>query len=232
MFTLFTFYRSDEWKDFIKALRQERTNADGFLICEHCGRPILKAYDAIAHHLQELTEENVNDYAISLNPENIALVHHACHNRIHDRFGNRSPRQVFIVYGAPLAGKSSWVNDNKGEGDLVLDLDSIWEAVSGCRRYEKPARLNAVVFRIRDDLLDIVRHRLGKWRNAYIIGGYPLQGERERLAQELHARIVHIDTDKAECLRRLENDTERDKTAYAGYIAEYFDRLTPPDENI
>ena len=114
----------------------------------------------------------------------------------------------------------------------MLDLDSIWEAVSGCRRYEKPARLNAVVFRIRDDLLDIVRHRLGKWRNAYIIGGYPLQGERERLAQELHARIVHIDTDKAECLRRLENDTERDKTAYAGYIAEYFDRLTPPDENI
>lgn len=231
MFTLFTFYRSDEWKDFIKALRQERTNAEGFLICEHCGRPILKAYDAIAHHLQELTEENVNDYTISLNPENIAFVHHACHNRIHDRFEHRTIRQVFIVYGAPLSGKSTWVKDNKSEGDLVLDLDSIWEAVSGGDRYIKPARLKAVVFGLRDNLLDIIRHRLGKWRNAYVIGGYPLQGERERLAQELHARLVHIDTDKAECLRRLEMDTQRDKTEWAQYIEDYFDRLTPPVKN-
>ena len=229
MFTLFTFYRSDEWQKLIAALKQERTNSDGFLICEHCGKPILKPYDAIAHHLQELTEENVNDYSISLNPENLAFVHHACHNRIHDRFEHRTMRQVFIVYGAPLAGKSSWVKDNKADGDLVLDLDSIWEAVSGGDRYMKPARLKAVVFRIRDELLDITRHRLGKWRNAYIIGGYPLSNERERLAQELHARLVHIDTDKAECLRRLENDTTgRDKKEWAQYIEEYFDRLTPP----
>ena len=231
MFTLFTFYRSDEWQKLIKQLKQERTNAEGFLICEHCGRPILKPYDAIAHHLQELTEENVNDYTISLNPENIAFVHHACHNRIHDRFENRTIRQVYIVFGAPLAGKSSWVKDNKADGDLVLDLDSIWEAVSGGERYTKPARLNAVVFRLRDDLLDMIRHRLGKWRNAYVIGGYPLQGERERLAQELHARLVHIDTDKAECLRRLEMDTQRDKMEWAQYIEEYFDRMTPPVKN-
>lgn len=229
MFTLFTFYRSDEWQKLIAALKQERTNSDGFLICEHCGKPILKPYDAIAHHLQELTEENVNDYSISLNPENLAFVHHACHNRIHDRFEHRTMRQVFIVYGAPLSGKTTWVTENKGDGDLIIDLDSIWAAVSGCERYIKPARLKAVVFRIRDELLDIARHRLGKWRNAYIVGGYPMSNERERLAQELHARLIHIDTDKAECLQRLENDiTGRDKKEWAQYIEEYFDRLTPP----
>lgn len=231
MFTLFTFYRSDEWKRFRDTIIAERTQEDGYIYDEVTGKPILKAYDLILHHITELTEENVNDYSISLNPENIMVVSHKTHNQIHDRFEHRTIRQVFIVYGAPLSGKSSWVKDNKGEGDLVLDLDSIWEAVSGGERYEKPARLNAVVFRLRDDLLDMIRHRLGKWHNAYVIGGYPLQGERERLAQELHARLVHIDTDKAECLRRLENDTQRDKAEWAQYIEDYFERLTPPVEN-
>ena len=229
MFTLFTFYRSDEWQRFRDTIIAERTQEDGYIYDEVTGKPILKAYDLILHHKTELTEENVNDSSISLNPENIMVVSHKTHNQIHDRFEHRTMRQVFIVYGAPLAGKSSWVKDNKADGDLVLDIDSIWEAVSGGDRYIKPARLKAVVFRIRDELLDITRHRLGKWRNAYIIGGYPLSNERERLAQELHARVIHIDTGKAECLRRLENDTTgRDKKEWTQYIEEYFDRLTPP----
>lgn len=231
MFTLFTFYRSDEWKKLLATLKQERTNADGFIICEHCGRPILKPYDLIGHHIEELTEENVNDYTISLNPENIAFVHHGCHNRIHDRFEKRTQRQVFIVYGAPLSGKTTFVKENAIEGDLIVDLESIWESISGSK-YAKPNRLKAIAFKVRDAELDAVKHRLGQWRNAYIIGGYPLQSERERLAQEMHARLIYIDTPKEVCLERLENDTERPKEDYKKYIAEYFDRAGhPPQKN-
>ena len=67
------FYKSHKWETFIANLRSERTNADGFIICEKCGKPILKAYDCIGHHIKELTDSNVDDVTISLNPENIQL---------------------------------------------------------------------------------------------------------------------------------------------------------------
>lgn len=51
--------------------------------------------------------------------------------------------------------------------------------------------------------LESVKYRRGKWLNAYIIGGYPYQDERERLAESLGAREVFIDTDREECLSRL-----------------------------
>lgn len=226
----FSFYRSKEWRKLLDNLKNERTNDNDQLICEYCGRPISKAYDVIGHHKIELTEENVNDYDISLNPQNIQLVHHACHNRIHNKLGY-SNREVFLVYGAPLSGKSTWVKDNMSAGDLVIDIDSVWQCISFLGRYEKPPKLKSVVFKVRDCLLEAVKYRLGKWNNAYVIGGYPLQGERERLIKELGAREVFINTSEEECLQRLHDcDDGRDKAEWEGYIRTWFSAFMPPIE--
>lgn len=227
MYDLFAFYRSKEWKSLLAQLKIERLNSNGEIICQYCGKPITKAYDIIGHHVEELTEENVNNYNVSLNPNNIIFVHHRCHNYIHNKLGY-AVRGVFLVYGAPLAGKRTWVNTNRNEGDLVVDIDSIWQAVSGCERYVKPNRLKAVVFKVRDNLIESVKYRLGKWNNAYIIGGYPLQSERERLCKELGAKEIFIECTKEECLQRLANDQERkDIEEYKKYIEDWF-KITPP----
>lgn len=225
----FSFYRGKEWRDLLQQLKQERVNADGQIICEYCGKPIIKAYDMIGHHNIELDEENVNNYDISLNPNNISLVHHRCHNYIHNKLGY-SIRQVFIVYGAPLSGKTTFVKDNANEGDLIIDIDSIWQCVSGLPRYNKPNRLKAIVFKVRDSLIECVKYRYGKWDNCYIIGGYPLQSERERLIKELGAREVFINASQSECMARLESiDDGRDRDEWARYIADWFARYTPPE---
>lgn len=220
--SLYNFYRSDNWTNLLKILKLQRVNSEGQLICEHCGKPIVKAYDCIGHHRIELTEENYTDYGISLNPDLIALVHHRCHNQIHDRLGMATVRQVFIVYGAPLSGKSTWVKDNMDEGDLIIDMDSIWECVSGCDRYIKPKRLNSVVFSVRDNLLESVKYRRGKWLNAYVIGGYPYQGERERLIDSLGAREIFIDTTRDECINRLTQCKDREFNVWLDYINNWF----------
>lgn len=213
----------------MEALKLERVNDDGQLICEYCGRPIVRAYDAIAHHKEPLTEDNVNDFSISLSPSNIMIIHHKCHNIIHDRLGLKYERRVFLVYGSPLAGKTTWVRDNMQAGDLVVDMDNIWQCVSGCDRYTKPKRLNAVVFKMRDTLLDCVRYRLGHWLNAYIVGGYPLISERERLCKELGAQEIFIDASRAECMERLNNiDDGRDRVEWAAFIDHWHDTFTPP----
>lgn len=220
----FSFYRSPEWKKLMDNLKLERVNEEGQVICEHCGKPIVKSYDIIGHHKIELDEENVMDANISLNPKNIMLVDHKCHNLIHNKLGY-AHRQVYLVYGSPLSGKSSYVKQNMLSGDLIIDIDNIWQCVSGQPRYEKPARLKSIVFKIRDELLNSVKFRMGKWNNCYIVGGYPLQSERERLIRELGAREIFIDTDKEECLKRLKMaDDGRNKEEWTKYIDEWFER--------
>ena len=223
MYSLETFYRGKHWRSLLKQIKQERTNENGEIICAYCGKPILKAYDIIGHHREELTEENVNDFSISLNPELIDLVHGRCHNYIHNKLGY-GRRQVYIVYGPPCSGKSNYVREVAQEGDLIIDLDNIWEAVSGCARYVKPGRLKAVVFSVRDNLLDSVKYRRGRWNNAYIIGGYPLISERERLANELGAREIFIDTSKEDCIANLKSDEARDYKEWLQYIEDWYRR--------
>lgn len=221
MYSLDNFYQGPDWKNFLKVLKLERVNEDDELICEYCGKPIVKKYDVIGHHKTELTEENVNDFSISLNPENVIFVHAKCHNYIHNKLGYKR-RQVYLVYGPPLSGKTTYVRDVMTEGDLVIDLDNIWMAISGCNRYVKPGRLKPIVFKIRDELLDATKYRLGRWNNCYIIGGYPLISERERLCKELGAREIFIDTSKEECLARLAASPDRDSEEWAKYIEAWF----------
>lgn len=220
-------YNSKEWRSLIKVLKNERINDRGELICQHCKKPIVKKYDCIGHHVKELTEENVSDASISLNPDNVIFVHHKCHNLIHQKL-QHSRRSIYIVYGSPFSGKSSYVESVKNEGDLIVDMDSIWQCVSGCQRFTKPNRLNAVVFGVRDYLLDCIKYRKGKWLNAYVIGGYPLISVRERLAKELGAELVYIDTNKETCINRLMNQEERDKDEWKKFINDWWEDYSPP----
>jgi predicted kinase len=225
------FYRSKEWEQLRRRLMLERVNAEGFIICAHCGKPIIKKYDCIGHHLEELTESNYRDANISLNPDNIALVHHKCHNEIHEKTGCKQ-KKVYIIWGSPMSGKNTYVQGVAKYGDLILDIDNLWQAISGRPRYEKPNRIKENVFSLHNQVLTMIAQRMGYWNVAYVIGGYALPSERERLAQRLGAECVYIDTTREECLARLAMCQDgRKKTEWEKYISDWwytFERFAPP----
>lgn len=210
------FYHSVEWRKFLQALKMERLNDDGQIICPVCGLPVVKAYDCIGHHKIELTPENVNDYSISLNPDLVELIHFKCHNKVHGRFSGKH-EGVFLVYGSPCAGKTTWVKQNAGFGDFILDIDVIWEAVSVSDRFHKPGALKQNVFQLFDIGLEQIKNRLGQWHNAFIIGSYPLRTDRDRIGSLTGAEPVFVEEKKEVCLSRAPNDEWR------GYIEEWFD---------
>lgn len=223
------FYQSKAWRGLLDVLKSERLADDGMLYCEYCGKPIVKAYDCIGHHKIALNASNVNDATVALNPDNIQLVHHICHNHIHNKLGYVE-KQVYLVWGSPLSGKSTWVNTVHEYGDLIVDIDSIWQCVSGMDRYVKPDRLKSNVFGIRDTLLDMVKYRRGNWNNAYVVGGYPLIGERERLIKMLGAREVYIECEYEECIARLNVCGDRNVSEWKKYIDDWWrkSRMGPP----
>ena len=223
-YTLSDFYRSKEWAEFRAYLIAERTAKDGFVYDEVTGKPIVKAYDIILHHKIELTLENVNDANITLNPANIQIVSFKTHNEIHNRFGKWT-RHIYLVYGSPLSGKSTYVKERAGIHDLIIDIDKIYECISNNPPYLKSGRLYDNMRTVYEALLGDVKHRNGKWINAFIIGGFPFKGERERTAAEYGAEPIYIECTQAEAEARLASVQDgRDVKEWSKYISTWFNR--------
>lgn len=224
------FYNSQEWRNFRAALISDRTNPnDGVLYDEHSGEPLVTSWDIVAHHKTPLTMQNVNDVSVSMNPENIMLVSHRSHNEIHARYGFTTMKKVYYVWGAPCSGKSTFVRQNKGNSDLVVDIDLIWQAATGGDLYDKPDALKTAVFAMRNALLDCVKTRSGKWERAWIIEGGARKGDRTRRIEALGAEEVFIDVDKETCMMRLASDEKRTgvRDAWRGYIDAWFADFQP-----
>lgn len=230
MLTQQQFYKTKKWETFRKIIIDQRTGSDGFVRCAECGKPIIKPYDLIVHHVEELDDVKANDANIALNPDNVVCVHFRCHNKIHERFGynrpgdkKQQPRKVYIVYGPPCSGKTTWVNAVVGKGDLIVDIDNLWQAVTNKDRYCKPKELNSIVLGLRDKLYDDIKYRAGKWTNAYVIASVPTVGDRERLVKRVSAdECILIDETKEVCLDRA--DGER-PMAYIQYIVDWFNKF-------
>ena len=229
--SLSAFYNSDEWKAVRAELIDKRKNKnDGILYCEYSGAPLVNSYEIIGHHKKPLTMQNVNDFSVSLNPENIMLVSHKAHNEIHSRFGHCAERKVYYVYGAPCSGKTTFVNGIKGNSDIICDVDNVWQCITGGERYEKPNALKANMFEVRRLLLQMIKTRFGKWERAFVIDGGAAKTPRNNLIQELGAEAIYIDADKETCLRRLANDktrTQAQKNEWVNYIEKWFADYQP-----
>jgi hypothetical protein len=85
---------------------------------------------------------------------------------------------------------------------MILDIDKLYECISGQALYDKPNNLRYNVFALRDKMLDMIKTRYGEWHDAYVIGGYPNIFERERLAKELGAELIYCESTKEECYSR------------------------------
>ncbi len=173
----------------------------------------------IGHHKEELTEDNVNDPRVALNPDKIEIICIDCHNRDHRRFGHK--QQVYIVWGSPLSGKTTAVRQMMQYGDIVLDMDLLWQALTLQPEYIKPNNVRFNVFAIRDALLDQIKTRYGQWYDAYIIGGYPDKYERQKLAESMGAELVYCESTKDECLKRL-HDSGKPK-GWEKYIEDWWE---------
>lgn len=233
--TLASFYAGDDWSACKAEVLRERIK-NGVVCCEHCGEIILKDFNPreknnagamVFHHKRPLlTVEDANNAAISINPRMIAILHWSCHNIVHSRFSgqNTQPEQkVYLITGAPCSGKTTFARERMQAGDALIDIDDIWQQISGQPRYTKPNSLKPIIFKTRDAQEDLVRTRAGTWRNAFIIKSLPLPMDRKREAEKFGAEVITIDTPKEECLRRLrDNPNGRNVADYEKFINDYF----------
>lgn len=219
-----SFYASSRWTKFRAAIIAERG-----MTCEKCGKLITTDRDAELDHIIELTPDNIQDVNITLNPTNVRLLHHACHNVVHNRFGGYNKgKQVYIIYGCPGSGKTTYVNQYKSRNDIVVCMDSLYAAITGLPVHDKPDQLLLTIKSVYNLLLDQVKTRYGKWSTAWVVGGYADKYKREKLADDLGAELIYCECSRDEAIARIEIDDRRRNmiTEYRGYIDKWFEGYT------
>lgn len=217
-------YNSQAWKRLRSSIIAARGSR-----CQMCGRLMLDDSQLVAHHVVELTPDNVDNPRIALNPDNIQIICKDCHDVVHHRYKAKGTydKKVYIVYGPPCSGKTSYVRNVAQRGDLIVDVDMLFYAVSGMKMYDKPNNLKQNVFGMRDLLIDNIRTRYGKWHNAFVIGGYPHKIDRDELKRKLNAKVIYIEADKDECLARAHAERGVFGEEWAGYVARWFEEFEP-----
>lgn len=122
---------------------------------------------------------------------------------------------IHIVSGPPCAGKSTYVQEHKQEGDIVIDYDIIAEAVGDTRWSTSNVDL---VKAMRRSAIDWCLPRADSI-TAWVIDTDPTQASLSRY-HEADADIVTLDVPMDECIRRAIADERPQQTIYA--IEAYF----------
>ena len=120
----------------------------------------------------------------------------------------RSTIPVTIVAGPPGAGKTSYVAERAKWGDLIVDVDALYHALSGLAWYEKPEVLLPFVCEARDAVLARLS-RESEVRHAWIITAQADKDKLYSLRDTLGAGLIVLEVDALECIRRISRDERR-----------------------
>ena len=144
----------------------------------------------------------------------------------------------YLICGPPASGKTSYIKERMKSGDLIVDIDLIYQAITGLSMYEKPVSLLDLVFDIRNFLIGKIRQSTrsegdARWYNAWVIAGAPKRQQRYRLASQMDpCKVVVLEVDANECIRRIANDPRRaDSWEHWQEIIRRWWREYEPDED-
>ena len=245
------FYRSQAWKKARGAYIDERCAVDGGL-CELCQ----EEPGTEVHHKIFLRPENIDDENITLNPENFMLLCFDCHQREHeaarriaqliakqrdgkkgvlingsyyyDDNGEIQPFRVYIVWGAPGSGKTTYVRKHIQQGDIVIDLDLIGRALSLADKTDVPRNIERIAYDIRDYLYTQIEQKALDAKRVWVIAGLPKKEQRQQIASRLNAELVFIESNFKECYQHILHDDERkDKALQLAIIEKWFKDFEP-----
>jgi predicted kinase len=140
-----------------------------------------------------------------------------------DEFGNVVKQNVYIVWGSPASGKTTYVRNHMQPGDLVVDLDLLKQSISMSYKTATTDNLLSVAIALRDTLYNLIAERRVQCDNVWVVAGLPKKEQREALRIRLNGELVYIEATKQQCIERAMNDEERkDKQKQLQIIEKFF----------
>lgn len=175
------------------------------------------------HEVGKLTPANVLDHIIphriddtidffdSSNHQGLCT---RCHNqknaedkKLYNYSSKESKPTVILVYGPPGSGKTTWAL--KQDYNLLIDMDLIWQEVTGLGWYDRPKHLLPKVYAERDRRIDsISKYKEG---DKVIVISTNLKAHKiKELTRVYKPSMKRFYTTEEECIERIEQDDRRE----------------------
>lgn len=110
---------------------------------------------------------------------------------------------VYLIYGSPCSGKTTYVKEHKKDGDIVCDVDRIYSAISFNEEHQTELYAQEVASALYAELINIIRDRKRNWKDAYVI---TVANTKERVQAEMERikadEAIFIDTPYEVCMER------------------------------
>lgn len=147
----------------------------------------------------------------------------SCHNSKSGKEAHEKYTKIYVVHGAPCSGKTTKVKQAVRSGDLVIDIDKIFEALSFQDLYKKDKTLVGMVLDVRDFILFKLREP-NKIKRCWLITTANNQSKIDALTKGLNVvEQFHVIADKSTCEKYLQQDgTRKDKYVHQSNIDRYF----------
>ena len=122
----------------------------------------------------------------------------------------RSHKCVYLINGAPGAGKTTLALQRMTERDLLIDVDIICAALQGTSElYSDHTPVLGAAMAAVDALYGVIERREGHWENAYVITASSNENAVRMLAEKLQADLIRVDTPREQCISQIINDSRR-----------------------
>jgi 5-methylcytosine-specific restriction endonuclease McrA len=184
-------------------------------------------YERPPHPADDLTADHVVPEAVGGAPDGpLRVLCRSCNSARGSSMAElRAPGlEVVLVAGPACSGKTRYVAEFAEPDDLVLDFDSLAEAMSLAGRYEHVASHVPLVAEARDSVLDRLLLGGHQVRRCWVISTAPKRRTRRHYRDRYGARVVVLLPSEETCLLRA----GRERPApWQRYVREWFDQYEP-----
>ena len=110
---------------------------------------------------------------------------------------------IYLVYGSPCSGKTTYIKEHIKSGDIVCDVDRLYSAISFNEEHQTELYAQEVASMLYSDLLGIIRDRKGNWKNAYVVSLANTDEKVQKAKERINAdEAIFIDTPYEVCMER------------------------------
>lgn len=131
--------------------------------------------------------------------------------------------KLVIVYGAPMSGKTTYVNEQLTNKDIVYDYDALAKTITNSDYQQYNDNAHELLLTIRDSMIDYA-----KWNDRgtmYIITTFLSKVILNRLKTlSIDAKYIKMDVDINTCLKRLYETDRHDAHEVEQVIHDWYAR--------
>lgn len=110
---------------------------------------------------------------------------------------------VYLIYGSPCSGKSTFIKEHLQRGDLVCDVDLIYGAITNSIPHDAELYTHEVACQLDGALKEIIYDRRGNWKNAYVVSLANTEEKLQKAKDQINAdECIFIDTPYEVCMER------------------------------